>query len=79
MQSDSIHVGEELIVVPLNGEKVTEEKVTENLDEPVYHTVKEKETLYSLSRKYGVTPEQIRKLNDIIDNTIPVGAKLRIR
>jgi LysM repeat protein len=79
MQSDSIHVGEELIVVPLNGEKATEEKVTENLDEPVYHTVKEKETLYSLSRKYGVTPEQIRKLNDIIDNTIPVGAKLRIR
>lgn len=79
LQSDTIHVGEELIVVPLNGEKVTEEKPTDNPDEPVYHTVIEKETLYSLSRKYGVTPEQIRRLNDIIDNTIPVGAKLRIR
>lgn len=79
MQTDTIHVGEELIVVPLNGEKATEEKVNNNPDEPVYHMVKEKETLYSLSRKYGVTPEQIRRLNNIIDNTIPVGAKLRIR
>ncbi|MES2561058.1 MAG: LysM peptidoglycan-binding domain-containing protein [Bacteroidota bacterium] len=79
MQSDTIHVGEELIVVPLNGETATEEKVNDNPDEPVYHMVKEKETLYFLSRKYGVTPEQIRRLNNIIDNTIPVGAKLRIR
>lgn len=79
MASDTIHVGEELIVVPLNGEKPREEVVNERPDEPVYHVVKEKETLYSLSRKYNVTPEQIRKLNNIIDNTIPIGAKLRIR
>lgn len=79
MQSDTIHVGEELIVIPLNGEQATEEKVNDNPDEPVYHIVKEKETLYSLGRKYNVTPEQIRRLNNIIDNTIPVGAKLRIR
>lgn len=79
MESDTIHVGEELIVVPLNGEKVKEEATSDNPDEPVYHIVKEKETLYSLSRKYNVTPEQIRRLNNIMDNTIPVGAKLRIR
>jgi LysM repeat protein len=41
--------------------------------------VKEKDTLYSLSRKYGVTPEEIRRLNNILDNTISVGTKLRIR
>jgi LysM repeat protein len=79
MESDTIKVGEELIVVPLNGEKANEEIANDNPNEPVYHLVKEKETLYSLSRKYGVTPEQIRRLNGIIDNTIPVGAKLRIR
>lgn len=79
MQSDTIRVGEELIVVPLNGEKAKEEVVNDNPDEPVYHMVKEKETLYALSRKYGVTPEQIRQLNNIIDNTISVGSRLRIR
>jgi LysM repeat protein len=79
LESDTIRLGEELIVVPLNGEKATEEKVSDTPGEPVYHVVKEKETLYYLSRKYGVTPEQIRRLNDILDNTISVGAKLRIR
>jgi LysM repeat protein len=72
-------VGDELIIVPMNGEKAKEEIIHDTPDEPMYHNVKEKETLYFLSRKYGVTPEQIRRLNNIIDNTIPVGAKLRIR
>lgn len=79
LESDTIHVGDELIVVPLNGEKAKEEVVNDNPNEPLYHIVKEKDTLYSLSRKYGVTPEQIRRLNNILDNNIPVGSKLRIR
>jgi LysM repeat protein len=79
LESDTIQLGDELIVVPLNGEKPKEEVVNDNPNEPLYHIVKEKETLYSLSRKYGVTPEQIRRLNNIQDNNIPVGAKLRIR
>lgn len=79
LESDTIKVGDELIVVPLNGEKAKEEVVTDNPDEPLYHIVKEKDTLYSLGRKYGVTPEQIRRLNNIMDNHIPVGSKLRIR
>jgi LysM repeat protein len=79
LESDTIHVGEELIVVPLNGEKAKEEIVNDSPDEPFYHLVKEKDTLYSLSRKYGVTPEEIRRLNNILDNNIPVGTKLRIR
>ena len=79
LESDTIRVGEELIVVPLNGEKAKEQVVNDNPDEPLYHIVKEKDTLYSLGRKYGVTPEQIRRLNNIMDNNIPVGSKLRIR
>ncbi len=79
LSSDTIRVGEELIVVPLNGERAKEEVVTDNPNEPLYHLVKEKETLYSISRKYAVTPEHIRRLNKLIDNHIEVGAKLQIR
>ncbi len=76
---DTIKVGEELVVIPLNGEKPAEDKVNDNPDEPVYHVVKEKETLYSISRKYGVKPEKIRELNNLLDNTIGVGQQLRVR
>lgn len=79
LENDTIRVGEELIIVPLNGEKAKEEIANDNPDEPVYHLVKEKDTLYSLGRKYNVSPESIRRLNGIIDNTIPVGTKIRIR
>jgi LysM repeat protein len=67
-------------VIPLNGEKPAEEKATDNeSDEPIYHTVKEKETLYSIGRKYGVSPEDLRMLNNLIDNTIAVGQQMRVR
>ncbi|MFN5884710.1 MAG: LysM peptidoglycan-binding domain-containing protein [Bacteroidota bacterium] len=80
LAGDTIKVGEELVVIPLNGEKPAEEKATDNeSDEPIYHTVKEKETLYSIGRKYGVSPEDLRMLNNLIDNTIAVGQQMRVR
>jgi LysM repeat protein len=79
MKSDTLHIGEELIVVPLNGETPKEEIATEKENEPVYHMVKEKETMYFISRKYNVSQEQIRNLNNMIDNNIKVGQRLRIR
>ena len=48
-------------------------------NEPVYHVVQEKETMYALSRKYNVSEEQIRNLNNMSDNNLKVGQRLRIR
>jgi len=79
LESDTIRLGDELIVVPLNGEKPKEDKVSDNPDEPIFYMVKEKETLYSISRKFGVTENDLRTLNNILDNTVLVGQKLRIR
>ncbi len=77
--NDTIRVGDELVIIPLNDEKPQEEKVTDNENEPVYHLIKEKETLYGISRKYNVSQEELRKLNNMMDNTIQVGQKLRVR
>ena len=79
LSSDTLRVGDELIVIPLNGEKTEVKDADLNSNEPVYHEVREKETLYSISRKYGVTVEVLRKLNNMLDNTISVGQRLRIR
>lgn len=51
---------------------------TYNIDEDgqKIHVVEPKQTLYSLSRMYGVTVEDIRKWNDLPSNEISIGANL---
>ena len=43
-----------------------------------YHVVQKGETLYRISLKYKVSPEFIRNLNGMKDNTLIVGKKIRI-
>jgi len=43
-----------------------------------YHHVKKGETLYRIARKYGVTVEEIKKLNKIKSNLIKPGMVLKI-
>lgn len=42
------------------------------------HTVIKGDTLYSLSRKYGLTVEALKELNSLESNTISVGQTLRV-
>lgn len=79
LKHDTLRVGEELVIVPLNGEKTTIKEADTSSVEPVYHEVREKETLYAISRKYNVDISELRRLNNLIDNSIAVGQKLRIR
>lgn len=76
---DTLKVGDELVIVPLNGEKTTVKEADTSSVEAVYHEVREKETLYAISRKYNVDILELRRLNNLIDNNIAVGQKLRIR
>jgi len=47
-------------------------------DEPIYHRIEAGDTLYSLSKKYGITVEKICELNHIQNNIIlKIGQKLR--
>jgi LysM repeat protein len=46
--------------------------------QPVYHTVQPGDTLYSLSRRYGTTVENIQSLNGLSGTLIRVGQQLRI-
>lgn len=44
-----------------------------------YHLVIKGDTLYSLSRKYGLTVARIKQLNNMADDSIKLGQLLRIR
>lgn len=48
-------------------------------DDFVYHTVSKGETLYSISRRYGITVDELMKLNLLSDTTIKIGQILRIK
>lgn len=43
-----------------------------------YHTVEKGETLYRISKQYGVSVQEIKDWNSLADNTIHVGQKLMI-
>lgn len=44
-----------------------------------YHVVQPNETLYSIARLYDTTPEKLSKLNNIKNNKIIVGKKLKVK
>ncbi len=43
------------------------------------HKVAAKETMYSISRQYGVSVDEIRKWNNLTDNNISIGQELIVR
>lgn len=51
---------------------------TYNSPEKIVHTVLQGETLFRLSQKYGVSVDDIRKWNNLPDNTIKVGQRITI-
>ena len=47
-------------------------------DKVVLHTVKKGETLYSISRMYKLTVDELKKNNGLRDNTISIGQQLNV-
>ncbi len=45
----------------------------------IYHTVEKGDTLYNISRRYGITVDALKQLNNLMDNNISIGLKLRVK
>lgn len=48
-------------------------------DSETYHTVKKGETLYRISRMYELTVSELKTLNNLSDNIIEIGQKLKVK
>ncbi|MFN2457420.1 MAG: glucosaminidase domain-containing protein [Chitinophagaceae bacterium] len=59
---------------------IAEEKSNSSVERDDYltHTVQPKETLYSISRKYSITVEDVLKWNDLLTTDLKAGQQLRI-
>jgi flagellum-specific peptidoglycan hydrolase FlgJ len=44
-----------------------------------YYTIQQGDTLYSLSKKFNQSVEDLKKMNNLIDNTISIGQKIKIK
>lgn len=79
LADNSISIGQELVIYPeiaSNQVVQNEEKNTSNDGVTMRHHVKAGETLYSLSRQYNVSRQDIRKWNNLTDDNIKLGQDL---
>lgn len=75
LSNTDISFGQELII-PKKSTLVEVPKLMEIKSVSSVHTVAAKETMYSISRQYGITIQQLKEWNNIQDNELPAGKML---
>ncbi len=69
-------INNELFTTQKRGKKAAEtkkpepKKISKKKEDSVYHEVKAKETLYQISRRYGLSVDDLRKLNRLTPETV---------
>jgi LysM repeat protein len=85
--TDNIYPGTKILLRPLVVKDASNANSTNNREElsnhaavipPKYHEVKPKENLYAISKKYGVTIDQLKEWNNLKDNNLKIGQQLII-
>lgn len=83
--SSKVLLGESLAIYVDKNEMVkanslVAKKSSESVKEPTVYTVRRGDTLWNISQRYeGVTVNDIKKWNNLKDNNVTVGQKIRIR
>ncbi|HYG14575.1 MAG TPA: LysM peptidoglycan-binding domain-containing protein [Bacteroidia bacterium] len=77
LTTDGVSVGTKLMVSKA-AKGAAETEATVNTKQE-YHIVQVGETLFAISKKYGVSVDEIKKLNSLADAGIKVGDKLRVK
>ncbi len=77
---DGVKTGQKLIIPPSHTNTALTEKSIENKipKKFTYHTVKKKETLFGICQQYGVTQEEVLKLNPSVAEGLKVNMVLII-
>lgn len=78
LQNNKLQVGMKL-EIPVKNSSAVKSKAIKNNTEPVYHTVKKGENLYRIAKKYNVSVEEIKRLNNLSSNNLKLGQKLVVK
>jgi LysM repeat protein len=60
-------------------EKRLRESVAALINEPLYYKVKRGDALFSIARKFDVTPEQIQQWNQLEGDRVKIGQRLLVK
>lgn len=78
LDNEALRVGQILIVSASSPAEKTTEMATPETAGNGLHTVAAKETLFSLSRQYGVTVDQIKQWNNLSSNDLQIGQVIKV-
>jgi LysM repeat protein len=78
LASNSLSVGQELIIKNKNVQEINRSTVPAMASAAGVHTVEAKETLYSISKQYGVTIDQLKTWNNLTANELSLGQVLYV-
>jgi len=78
LSSNDLSVGQELKIRPETSASSSSAPQTRTMEGNVY-TVKSGDNLGAISKMFGITVDELRKLNNITGNRIDVGQKLKIK
>ena len=74
--SDNLYPGTKILLKPVSTPSGNEDVLAKS--EPKTHQVQARESLYAISRKYGVTVDQLKEWNNLRDSNLKVGQQLII-
>ncbi len=60
------------------GQKLLVNDTSSSDDVGVYYTVSKGDTLYGIAKKYGLTVDDLKKMNNLTSNTLSIGQKLLV-
>ena len=79
IENNDINIDQRLIIVPVKNSIIAENKPQIDSNDPYYYQVEKGETLFAISRKFNVSVNILRQINNENLNLLKVGEKIRIR
>ncbi len=77
LTGNDLKIGQELIIRVTTGEEAEKTAAPVTVDENI-HIVGPSETLYSISRKYDLSLEELKQWNELVTNDITIGQQLTV-
>jgi LysM repeat protein len=81
LSDNTLAIGQKLVIrKKANGSNTlsASNKTPDVISKSGIHTVAEKETMYSITKKYGISPEQLKKWNSLDGNDLKIGQTLYV-
>lgn len=80
LKNNNLQVGMKIEIPEKNSQKSKKADLTKNKDsEPLYHTVKKGDNLFRIAKKYNISINELKSINNLNNNKLSLGQRLMVR